>query len=180
MVLRPDITAQDLTVGEAAAGMFIINAYNVLYSERVAASYNPVSTFFHTSEIIIPWITWKPDTKIRITAYIHNKGRHINHTAAFRGFIGVSSTSWTAWSCPTISEKHPNNPESWNSTSSFADTTSADRLWIWRTIKGWAANEVPILLCPLLFFIFIKKIIHCLAFLPGNLFPKSNHTIFLI
>ena len=54
MVLRPDITAQNLAVGEAAAGMFIVNAYNVLYSERVAASYNPVSTFFHTSEIIIP------------------------------------------------------------------------------------------------------------------------------
>lgn len=111
MVLRPDITAQNLAVGEAAAGMFIVNAYNVLYSERVAASYNPVPTLFHTSEIIIPSITSKPDTKIRITAYIHNKGRHINHTAAFRGFIGVSSTSWTAWSYPTISEKHPNNPK---------------------------------------------------------------------
>ena len=53
MVLRPDITAQNLAVG-AAAGMFIVNAYNVLYSERVAASYNPVPTLFHTSEIIIP------------------------------------------------------------------------------------------------------------------------------
>nr|DAT16842.1 MAG TPA: hypothetical protein [Caudoviricetes sp.] len=40
MVLGPDVAAQDLAVGKAAAGMFIVDAHNVLHPECVAASYN--------------------------------------------------------------------------------------------------------------------------------------------